>query len=258
MQYSLIKKVEWVTIVSCIIFVLIIHSVTANAETDRIYPTNKVFIHDGNKKMGVYTREAPLPEGAIISTDGRCAVRLNEMFLVGEDQSVFSTNTSGRQRNLLIKKGTLYFKTAWTNRVITFMTPDGNISVQSIRLNATLNDQSIIGYVTVDDSQSELGVVKGGSIDILTENGQETIKSGEKIILAQADMDIGAPESQPPEEEVPAEEPTPPQKKETSTTMRAIIGGAVAVLALAAVAGAAGGGGGDGGGGGGVVSPSTP
>ena len=195
MSYLLNKRGERITIVLCMIAIFAVLGLTASAEADRIYPTNKVYIHNGSQKTGIYTREAPLPEGAIISTDGRCAVKLDELFLVGEDQSVFSTNTSGYQRNLLVKEGTIYFKTSRLSRVITFITPDGHISVQRIRLNTALNDQSIIGYVSVEENQSELGVVQGGALDIITEDGQKTIKSGEKIILSQADMDalIGRP-----------------------------------------------------------------
>jgi hypothetical protein len=240
----------------CINVIFTSIGLNASAETDRIYPTNKVFVYNGGQKTGVYTREAPLPEGAIISADGRCAVKLGELFLVGEDQSVFSTNTSGYQRNLLIKEGTIYFKTSKIRRIITFITPDGHISIQRIRLNTALNDQSITGYVTVEENSSELGVVQGGALDILTEDGQQTVKSGEKIILSQADMDIGAPEPQPSESEAPSDEQPPEQKKGMSKTMQATIVGGVAVLALGALAAAGGGGGG--GGGGSDVSPSTP
>ena len=57
-----------------------------------------------------------------------------------------------------------------------------------------------------------MGVVEGGSMDVLTDNGQVTIKSGHNLILSQAEMDIGAP----PEEEKPAEEE--PQKPKTGLT----------------------------------------
>ena len=258
MSHSLNKKGERITIALCVLAIFIVHGLTAGAEADRIYPSNKVYIQNGNQKTGIYTREAPLPEGAVISTDGRSAVKLNELFLVCEDQSVFSTNTSGYQRNLLVKEGTIYFKTSRLSRVITFITPDGHISVQRIRLNTALNDQSIIGYVSVEENQSELGVVQGGTLDIITEDGQKTIKSGEKIILSQADMDIGAPETQPPESEEPGEQPQEEQKEGMSTAMKATIGGGVGLLALGALAAAGGGGGGGGGDGAGDVSPSTP
>jgi len=214
--------------------------VAVGAGLNRIYPTDKVTIYDGDKKVGVYTKEAPFPEGATISTSGRCAVKLGALFLVAEDQSVFSSNTSGRQRNLFIKDGNIYFKISKMRQPLTLITPNGEITVQSIRLDAALYDQSIKGYVAVTKGQSELGVVEGGSMDVLTDNGQVTIKSGSNLILSQAEMDIGAP----PEGEKPAEEE--PQKPKTGLT-----GTQIGYIALAALGGiglifALGGGGGGG------------
>ena len=71
------------------------------AGSDRIYPTKDVTIYNGDKMVGIYSREAPLPEGVTISTNGRCAIKCGDLYLVAEDQSVFSANTPGRQRNLL-------------------------------------------------------------------------------------------------------------------------------------------------------------
>ena len=60
-------------IINAIVFFLTISMLNAGvavgAGSDRIYPTQKVTIYDGDKKVGVYTKEAPFPEGATISTD---------------------------------------------------------------------------------------------------------------------------------------------------------------------------------------------
>ena len=247
----LTNRIEIKVIVLLLTAFMVNPGIAVGANSDRIYPTIKVTIYDGDKKVGVYTKEAPFPEGATISTNGRCAIKLGDLFLVAEDQSVFSSNTSGRQRNLFIKDGNIYFKTSKIRQPLTLITPNGEITVQSIRLDAALYDQSIKGYVSVKKGQSELGIVEGGSMDVLTDKGQVTLKSGNNIILSQAEMDIGVP----PEEEKPAEEEKkPPETGMTKTQM--------AYIALAALAGIglifAIGGGGGGGGGGGFVSPSSP
>ena len=203
----------------------------------------------------MYTKEAPLPEGAVISTDGRCAIKLDDLYLVAEDQSLFSISISGRQRNLFVKEGTIYFKTATMRRSLAFVTPDGQVSVQRIRLHAGLSDGSLSGYVAVTESQSELGVAQGGSMDVLTDQGPMTIQSGKKIILAQADMDIGLPEEEEPAAQQPPEAEEEP-KPAGMPTGRKIAYGALGVAAVAGIALGLGGGGG--GGGGGSVSPSTP
>ncbi len=244
------KRIEIRIVVFLLAFLMVSQGVTVLADSDRIYPTKKVTLYRGDKIVGVYTKEAPLPEGSIISADGRCAVKLDELYLVGEDQSVFSINTSGRQRNLFIKKGTVYFKTSAMTRSFSFITPDGPISVQSIQLNAAAGGGSLKGLVTVTENQSELGVVEGGSMIVLTDNGLMTIQSGKKIILSQADMGIGLPE----EEEPAAKQPPEPEKKGGLSRTTKIALGALGVVGIAALAG----GGGGGGGGGGTVSPSTP
>ena len=244
------KKIEIKTIVSVVIFLMVSQSVATFGGWDRIYPTNKVTLYRGDKKVGVYTKEAPLPDGSVIVTDGRCAVKLDDLYLVGEDQSVFSINTSGRQRNLFIKKGIVYFKTSAMRRSFAFITPDDTIMIQAIRLNAAFGDQTIKGYVAVTDRQTELGVAEGGSMDVLTDNGPMTIQSGKKIILAQADMDIGLPES---------EEPAaarPPETKPVISTTKMIGYGAVGVVTISLII--LGLSGDDGGNGDDTVSPSTP
>lgn len=247
------KRINMKVFVFLLSFFMVGQGVVALAGSDRIYPTNKVTLYRDDKIVGVYTKEAPLPEGSIISTEGRCAIKLDDLYLVAEDKSVFSINTSSRQRNLFIKEGTVYFKTSAMSRSFSFITPNGQISVQSIRLNAAFGDQAIKGYVAVSKNQSELGVAEGGSMDVFTDNGLMTIQSGNKIILAQADMDIGLPKS----EEPAAEQP--PEPKKGWSTGRKIGVGALGVAAIAGIAlGLGGGGGGDDGGGGGTVSPSSP
>ena len=246
------KRIEIRMVVFLLTFLMASQGVAVLADSDRIYPTKKVTLYRGDKIVGVYTKEAPLPEGSIISADGRCAIKLDDLYLVGEDQSVFSINTAGRQRNLFVKEGTVYFKTSAMKRAFAFITPDGPISVQRIRLNAAFGDGSIKGYVAVTENQSELGVSEGGSMDVFTDNGLMTIESGKKIILSQADMDIGLPE-----DEKPAAQ-QPPEPKPGMSTGKKVAFGAIGVAAIAGIALGLGGGGGGGSDGGGSVSPSTP
>lgn len=236
-------------------------SLPAWAGADRLYPKGKVTLWRGDQKIGVYTQEAPLPEGAIISADGRCAVKLDDLYLVAEDQSVFSISTTGWQRNLFVKQGIVYFKTSAIRHALAFVTPNGQISVQQIRIKAAFGDAALKGYVAVTEKRSELGVAEGGAMDVFTDDGLMTIEAGKKIILAQADMDIGLPEEdQPQAEQPPAEQPSaeqPPAQKKGWSRGKKIAIGAVGVGALAGIVlGLAGGGGG--GGGEGDVSPSSP
>ena len=256
MRYIQKKSIILKALIFCLTAAMLNQGVVVGASSARIYPAHKVIVYRGDQKVGVYTKEAPLPEGSIISTEDRCTVKLEDLLLVAEDQSVFSINTSGRHRNLFIKQGIIYFKTSGMRHTLTFITPDGQIFVQSIRLNAAFNDQSLKGYVAVSKNQSELGVVEGGSMDVFTDKGPVMIKSGKKIILSQAEMDIGLPEEEEPAKE---EEETSKPKAGMSTGQKIAIGalGALALTGLAIGLGGGGGGGGSGGGDG-DVSPSSP
>ena len=243
-------------IVLLMTFILVGTNMSVLAGSDRIFPSEKITLYSGDQVIGVYTKEAPLPEHAIISTEGRCAVRLEDLYLVAEDQSVFSISTSGRQRNMFIRQGIVYFKTAAIKHQLSFVTPNGQINVQQIRINAAFDDSTVKGYVAVTEKQSEIGVAEGGSLDVFTDKGLMTIKPGKKIILSQADMDIGLPEGEEPAAQEPAAEPPPETKTGWSTGQKVAVG----VLGVGAITGImlglSGGGGGDGGGG--SVSPSSP
>ena len=160
----------------------------------RIYPTNKVTTFNGGQEVGAFTKEAPLPEGYILSTDGKCALKMDEIFMVAKDKSLFAIDGSSNQRNLILKKGTVYFRMSEMKRPINFVTPAGNIRARSIILNASADNKAIMGFVTTTEDGSELGIIKGGSMVVLTVYGLTTVSTGKKIMLAQADMDVGPPE----------------------------------------------------------------
>ena len=232
-------------------------STVALAGMDRILPSGEATLWRGDQKIGIYTREAPLPEGAIISTEGRCGVKLDDLYLVAEDQSVFSINTAGQRMNVFVKQGTVYFKTTAGQQKLAFVTPNGQIGVQRIRLQAAFGDASLTGYLAVTGDKSELGVAEGGVMDVLTDDGLMSIGAGQKIILAQADMDIGLPEKEDQKEDQPATVEQPKSQKKGWSTRKKVTIGAISAAALGGLVLGLGGGGG-GGGGGGTVSPSSP
>lgn len=233
-----------------------------SAGSYRIHPSDKVTLHRGDQVVGEYTQEAPLPEDVTIAADGRCGIKMDDFYLVAEDGSRFSISTAGRQTNLFIDEGVIFFKTSAMKRTLEFITPSGQISIQRIRLNAAFDDQSIKGYVSVSPQRSELGVAEGGSMDVFTDNGLTTVPPGNKIILAQADMDIGLPEADTPEEPQAGAEAEPatgaPSTTATAAGMATSTKVILGVVGAAALAGIAIGLGGSGGGGDADVSPSSP
>jgi hypothetical protein len=157
----------------------------------RILPTKKVSFFNDGKKVGQYTAEAPLPWNTLVKCEGRTAVRMDQMYVVFEDGSSFIMSQSGNGETLDLKTGTAYFTLKSLPEGLTFGTPQAAVVTEGMILNAATDNQLLKGYVKVDKSTSELGVVEGGRLMVRTADGQQTIKSGQRIILAQADLGAG-------------------------------------------------------------------
>ena len=240
-------------------FALAIPAFSSDLTSARIYPTGKITIYSGNQRVGEFNKEAPFPEGFLIAADGRCGVKMDNVYLVAEDKSLFSVASAANLRKLLIKEGTVYFAVTKNSPSLSFITPAGNLAVLEILLNAATDSPQLKGYVSVKQNGSELGIIKGGSMIVSTQQGEMMIESGQRLILAQADLDVGAPEeTEASDEKKGQEEKAGQEEKPEMSKNTKIIVGVIAAAAVAGGIGALAGGGGGGGGGGGSVSPSSP
>lgn len=160
-----------------------------NAHSSRIIPTEKVTIYKNGKIVGEYTQEAPLPLGHLLSCSGKCGIKYNNLSLVAEDQSLFSIDTRSGKHYIHVEKGTLYFGLSSLPNSIFITTPKGAVSMNQLIVNASAGSQFVEGYIHVDAGSSEIGVIKGGSIKFVTENGQSIVKPGNRLILAMAQIE---------------------------------------------------------------------
>lgn len=156
-------------------------------DTARILPTGKVYLYKGEQKVGYITREAPLPEGVLLVCDGKCAVTMNKLYLAGLDKSRFSVNSDEGSKRLALREGRVYFALSTLPEALVFETPHGLITTQQVMVNASA--QGVLkGYVQVQGSSTELGVLEGGSMVVSTARGKKTIKPGQRLLLTQADV----------------------------------------------------------------------
>jgi hypothetical protein len=133
----------------------------------------------------------PVPEGALLTCEGKCAVRMDDMLLVAEDQSQFSVDIKSNQRILNVQKGTVYFGLSKMPRTVVFLSPDGVVSANQLFLNASADTNMLEGYVMTSEKSSEVGVLSGGSLPLKTSGGVKVLKPGNRFLLAQADMSGG-------------------------------------------------------------------
>ena len=160
----------------------------ADFNTGRIIPKGKVLIYRGEQQVGELTSEAPFPEDSLIACDGGCIVKLADLILVAEDKSMFSVSTGAKSRELFLKQGTVYFALDKLPQSLVFMTPQAIATAQRVMLNVAVDGALLKGYVSVAGDSAEIGIIEGGSMLISTEKGKAAIKSGSRIILAQADQ----------------------------------------------------------------------
>ena len=154
----------------------------------RLLPNGKVKVYRGDQLVSVLSEEAPLPEGALLAPEGQCGLRMDNLFLVAEDGSQFSVATGDGGRELLIRQGTIYFAMSGASGPMAFHTPSGSLTTQRMILNASTEGGLLKGYVDATSDGARIGVLEGGSLVILTAEGERTITAGRQITLAQADL----------------------------------------------------------------------
>ena len=163
-------------------------AVAAEVKGSRIMPEGKVVVSKDGKTIGVYSKEMPLLEGALMTCKGKCGVKLDDMLLVAEDKSQFSVDTRNNQRILNVQEGTVYFGLTTLPRTVVFQTPDGAFSADEVVLHASAETRMLEGYVKASDGASEMGVLSGGLLPLKTSRGVTTLKPGKRILFRQADM----------------------------------------------------------------------
>ena len=246
------------------VFVILMFASTgfsAGSSAGRILPKGTVSLYHGHQKIGEFTSEAPLPEDTLLSVKGECGVKLKDLYLVAVDKSLFSVATGTDYRRLTVKTGIVYFALSALPRALVFQTPDGVITTREVMLKAASNGQPLKGYVFVEEGITRVGVLEGGALMMMVDDGQPiTIDAGRELRLAQAEIFKEDPEEGKTEEgaqegaaeETPAEETGTEVSTGGVSTTAAVVGG---IVLIGAGIGLAAGGGGDDGGGGSPASP---
>jgi hypothetical protein len=214
----------------------------------RIIPKGKVTLLQGKQKVGEFSSEAPFPEGALLSVQGECGVKMSDLYLVATDNSLFSMKTDPDFRKLAVKNGTVYFALSAMPHILVFQTPGGVTTTHRILLSASAQSGLLKGYVSVTDAITRIGVIEGGSILLSVGDGEtQEISAGQELRLAQAGLFEEKGEKEKKEEKPKTEEVKKEDKeKGWSTATKVLLGLGVVGGGVAAFAGGGGGGGGGG------------
>jgi hypothetical protein len=230
----------------------------------RILPKGKVTLFHGDREIGEFSSEAPLPQDTLLAVQGECGVKLRHLYLFALDRSLFSVSTDKNSRTLTVQKGTVYFALSSMPRTLVFQTPAGLITTNEVRLNASSTNRLLKGYVYVEDGITRVGVLEGGSMLVTAADDKPLeISAGHEIRMAQAEI---FKKEEEPSKEKPAKTGETGKTGEEGKAAKTAEGGGmstaaqvgIGIVVLGGLGAALGGGGGGGGDGGGGASPSSP
>ena len=149
----------------------------------RIVPTGTVSIIKDGKVVGQFSKEAPLPEGALLRCEAKCAIQLDDVYMVAEPDTVFSISPMADRHDVLVQKGTLYYSLNESSRPLYFDTPAGNATTGDF----SMTEGELRGYVRVAGNETEIGVIGGGSMTVATGSEEVPVTSGKKVTMTLAD-----------------------------------------------------------------------
>jgi hypothetical protein len=164
---------------------------TAGVNSARIIPSGKVSVIKDGKVVGEFSKEAPLPEGSLLKSEARCAVKTDDLYMVAEPQTTFSVAPQATANELAVQQGTTYYSLLQTSRALQVNTPPGNASIRDFSVTGS----ELRGYVQVTGSKTEIGVIDGGTMTVATSSGDMLVTPGKQVTIAMVNSD---PPSDPP------------------------------------------------------------
>lgn len=156
----------------------------------RLIPKSKVSIYEGSTKVGELSSEAPLPEGRILTSSEKCAVRLDGLYLVAAENTRFGLTPGSGTMDLFVQEGRVYFALGEFRQTLSFSTPQDSVTVQSSVIQASAGSSTVKGYLLYENERMEIGVMEGGKLMVANADGQQLIEPGNSLRVEKAQADL--------------------------------------------------------------------
>lgn len=173
---TLILKV-WVVFMS---IAMTAAGLSARTNSARVIPTGKVSIIKDGKVVGEFSKEAPLPEGSMLRCEDKCALKLDDKYMVADPGTEFLVTPAAGSTELYVKEGTVYYAMRESSSPLQIDTPNGEATTGDLIMTAS----EVRGYVRVSGNESEIGVIEGGTMMMETESGEMAVTPGNAITIA--------------------------------------------------------------------------
>ena len=168
--------------------VLLSLAMTTAAFSARITPSGKVVMMKDGNVIGEFSNEAPLPEGVLLKCEGQCSVKLDDVYMVVEQGTVFSVQPMAASNELFVQEGTVYYSLSESSRPLHLKTPAGNATTGDL----SLSENELRGYVRVSENKTEIGVIGGGTMMVETASGEMAVAPGKQVNIAMVNQDVSA------------------------------------------------------------------
>jgi hypothetical protein len=152
----------------------------ASGDSARVIPTRKVYIIENGQIVGEFSNEAPLPEGSLLRCEDKCAVKMDDAYMVVDPGTEFSVTPAANSTELFVKTGTVYFAINESSRPIHITTPSGDATTGDL----TMTDSELRGYARVSGNETEIGVIGGGIMMLETASGEMAVTTGNAVTIA--------------------------------------------------------------------------
>ena len=158
---------------------------SASTNSARVIPTGKVSINKNGKVVGEFSKEAPLPEGSLLRCEDKCAVKIDDTYMVVDPGTEFSVTPAANSTGLYVKTGAVYYAINESSRPIQITTPSGDATTGDL----TMTDSELRGYVRVSGNETEIGVIGGGTMMVETTSGDMAVTPGNAVTIALVNPD---------------------------------------------------------------------
>ena len=180
---NLLEKISFTTLILLLFAVVTGHAATKG----RVMANGKVTLFKNGKPLTTYTEQGPVDENALIACDGSCMVKMQGITLSAVDKTRFAVKESGGALNLFVETGKLNFIVTDMSQQFAFYSPNSYYVKTEGFVAPAATNSAAKGFIQVNDKTTEIGM-DTGSMMVQTADGAKTVKPGQSIVLAMAEV----------------------------------------------------------------------
>ncbi len=181
------KFLRELTAIICGALMVVFPVIATAGTTAKLIPTGKVRLIDSGVTR-VIGSTVPVPENTVMMCNGVCVVQGSRIQLAAHDKAIFAVATGSDKWELVVKKGSVDFALKGDETSITVRTPKDVYTLSPVAVPASTEDRVVRGTVSVSSNGKSSLKVTSGAIRVVSSSGDQILKEGMSLQLAQVEM----------------------------------------------------------------------